>query len=71
MTTPETVDPPTDQRRAFCDQLIEISLSAGSVAQSPCTRFRLERVVLALANHHGLDLDVRPWNVRTRAGIGA
>ena len=34
------------------------------------TGFGLERIVLALANHHGLDLDQWPRNVRTRVGIG-
>jgi len=46
-----------------------LSLSDGSVAQSACVGFGMERIVLALANRHGLELDEWPAAVRTQLGI--
>jgi hypothetical protein len=89
MTIPETVDPLTGQWRDFRERLLEherLLPSQAAVlpglgpkavafydAQSACTGFGLERIVLALANHHGLDLNLDAWprNVRTLVGIEA
>ena len=89
MTIPETVDPLTGEWRDFCERLVEherlLSSQAAvlpglgpkdvavSDAQSACTGFGLECIVLALANHHDLDLDLDAWplNVRTLVGIEA
>jgi seryl-tRNA synthetase len=46
-----------------------IVLEDGSVAQSACIGFGMERVVLALANRHGLELDEWPADVLKVLGI--
>lgn len=47
-----------------------LSLSDGSVAQSACAGFGMERIVLALARRHGFELEEWPADVRTQLGIG-
>jgi len=44
-------------------------LPDGTVAQSACVGFGMERIVLALANHHGFELDQWPARVRSQLGI--
>ena len=47
-----------------------ISLPDGSVAQSACVGFGMERIVFALARHHGYALDGWPTGVRApRSGL--
>jgi hypothetical protein len=67
----------TDYVASFLQLLGTISSFLGGqsehrqlIAEYDHTGFGLERIVLALANHHGLDLDQWPRNVRTRVGIG-
>ncbi|MFC5500813.1 hypothetical protein ACFPJ4_01015 [Lysinimonas soli] len=46
-----------------------LSLPDGGVAQSACVGFGMERIVLALANRHGFELDDWPSGVLTLLGI--
>lgn len=46
-----------------------LSLPDGSVAQSACIGFGMERIVLALANCHGFELDEWPAGVLRHLGI--
>jgi seryl-tRNA synthetase len=48
-----------------------LSLADGTVAQSACAAFGMERIVLALAKRHGMTLADWPTDVRTELGIGA
>jgi seryl-tRNA synthetase len=47
-----------------------LSLPDGTVAQSACAGFGMERIVLALARRHGFELEEWPADVRTQLGIG-
>jgi seryl-tRNA synthetase len=47
-----------------------LSLADGSVAQSACAGFGIERIVLALARRHGFELEEWPAGVRAHLGIG-
>jgi seryl-tRNA synthetase len=46
-----------------------LSLTDGTVAQSACAGFGMERIVLALAQRHGFEPDEWPSSVRTALGI--
>lgn len=47
----------------------EISTADGEVAHTACVGFGLERIALALLNHHGLDIDAWPAPVRKTLGF--
>lgn len=47
----------------------EISTADGEVAHTACVGFGLERIALALLNHHGLDIDSWPAPVRKTFGF--
>ncbi|WP_054313680.1 amino acid--[acyl-carrier-protein] ligase [Mesorhizobium sp. 1M-11] len=47
----------------------KISTADGGVAHSACVGFGLERIALALLNHHGLDIDAWPAPVRKTFGF--
>jgi seryl-tRNA synthetase len=46
-----------------------ISLEDGTVAQSACVGFGMERIVFALGRRHGFELGAWPTSVRTRLGL--
>jgi seryl-tRNA synthetase len=47
----------------------EINTADGEVAHTACVGFGLERIALALLNHHGLDIDAWPAPVRKTFGF--
>jgi seryl-tRNA synthetase len=47
----------------------DLALPDGTVAQSACAGFGMERIVLALANRHGFELDGWPATVLTQLGL--